>query len=119
MWKTSQLGPVLRRVISVRIQTPERTIETTGSRESVRDMPKFEKPAVVPAVLAVCAVALLIAVAVFDHDFAKQESHCNAQLCLDLVSISQVSMGILAIGNPISFGVVSVSSFVAVGVLPM
>lgn len=82
-------------------------------------MPGNERIGLVPAVLAVCVVSLLVAIFLFDHDFSKQEKHCNVQTCLDLISIAQVSAGLVSIGNPISIGVISVSSFVAVGILPM
>ena len=82
-------------------------------------MPAYEKITLVPAVLAVCVVSLLVSIFLFDHDFSKQEKHCNVQVCLDLISISQVSAGLVAIGNPVSVGVISMSSFVAVGILPM
>lgn len=101
------------------MQTPLRAIATTENGTCLSAMPKSENALVVPAILSVCAVALLIAVFIFDHDFSKQETHCNLHVCLDLISISQVSVGVLSIGNPFSFGVISVSSFVAVGILPM
>ena len=103
----------------MRMQTLLRAIATTESGNCLPDMPPTENPLLVPAILSICAVALLIAVFTFDHDFSKQETHCNLHVCLDLISISQVSVGVLSIGNPFSFGVISISSFVAVGVLPM
>ena len=72
-----------------------------------------------PTVLVTCVVCLLLAVSLFDHDFSEQEYHCNLHVCIDFLSIAQVSIGILSVGNPVSVGVVSVSSFVAVGLIPM
>jgi len=52
------------------------------------------------------------AVLLFNHNFGKQEPHCNTALCADVTSISSVSFGILGIGNPISVGIVSFSKSV-------
>lgn len=107
------------RVISVRMLATLRTTVApviSGVRSA---MPFSEKIALVPAVLSVCVVSLLIAIFLFDHDFSQQEKHCNVQVCLDLISISQVAVGLVSIGNPISLGVIPISSFVAVGILPV
>lgn len=74
---------------------------------------------VVGVVLVVCVVSLFLSVFLFDHDYSKQEPHCNTHVCAESIAISAVSFGLFAIGNPIAVGVVSVSSFCAIGILPI
>lgn len=44
-----------------------------------------------------------------EHSYATQDAQCNTAYCIEAISIAQVSLGIVAIGNPISVGVVAVS----------
>ena len=76
---------------------------------------KDQKAYILSGVIALSTIAILVAVLLFDHSFAQQESHCNTAVCADVISIASVSFGILSIGNPISVGVVSISSFIAIG----
>ena len=50
-------------------------------------------------------VALLVSAFMFVFDYNSQ--YCNAQVCLDEISVAMVSMGLVAVGNPISIGVFS------------
>ncbi len=52
-------------------------------------------------------IAILIAAFLFEFDY--ETKYCNAQVCLDEVSISMISLGLISIGNPISVGIVSIS----------
>ncbi len=59
--------------------------------------------------IGVASVVLSVLVAAFLFEYDYETKYCNSQVCLDEVSISMISLGLVAVGNPISIGVVSVS----------
>ena len=109
-YSTLEIDIELRCIISVRIHTTLKTTESVFTYFSGR-MKGDETPVLVPAVLCTCAVFVLLAISFFNHDFSDQETHCNSQFCIDLISISQVALGIVSIGNPVALGRIPIRFF--------
>ncbi len=57
--------------------------------------------------LSVTSVMVAVLVAAFLFEFDYDTQYCNAQVCLDEVSVAMVSLGLISVGNPISIGIVS------------
>ena len=96
----------------------ERKLDAADAVEEVIAMALDQQKSTIVMVGVACAtIATLLAAFLFEYDYDTES--CNSQVCLDEVSISSVSLGLVAIGNPISVGVVSFSSFLAIGIIPI
>tara|TARA_B100000900_G_scaffold387980_1_gene379670 strand:+ start:960 stop:1418 length:459 start_codon:yes stop_codon:yes gene_type:complete len=115
----STLGPPGRLPhINSPMQRKERKLDVADAAEEVTAMALDQRESTIVMVGVVFAtIATLLAAFLFENNYGTD--NCNGQVCLDEVSISSVSLGLVAIGNPISIGVVSFSSFLAIGIIPI
>lgn len=101
------------------INSPMPTTEKSVDRAETckTAMARDQRSVVLVLGVSLAVVALLVAAFLFEYDYGTK--YCNSQVCLDEVAIGSVSMGLISVGNPISIGVVSFSSFLAVGIIPV
>lgn len=76
-----------------------------------------DRGAVVTIGVVLATTAVLLAAFMYEYDY--NTSRCNAQFCLDEVAVGSVAVGLVAVGNPVSIGIVSFSSFIAIGIVPV